>query len=202
MQNIHLGAVVLGLFILVWVISSVMKASQSAPQPPARRPMPPRRNDDDRDDQNREEEQKANPINQFLEEIDRMRQNRQQGGPPPVPKPNRPRPEQREQRPQQERPRPKPPQTTEKKAVPVLVPVNKPTHASSPEFSGSHITQAERLSAPIKIAKVQRATRRKKRVSNAMKLVQHVLRHKDGKAAALILREIFDEPKAKRKPKA
>jgi hypothetical protein len=207
-----MALVVLGLFVLVWIISAVVKASQDPgpKRPQGGRPRPV-------DPQPRAERTSNSDIDRFMAEIDRLRRKGEgapAGGRPaeqprPAPKPiierpsrleprakppepprrerERERDRDRRQRPSS-RPAPPPPPRTD--PVPVLRPV-----APEPPSTGA--------SAPIKPATT--AKTRATAVAGAasasqsavVQVLQTVLRDRNGPAAALILAEVFGEPRAR-----
>jgi hypothetical protein len=199
-----MALVVLGLFVLVWIISAVVKASQdSGPKrPPAGRPRPV--------EGPRAERTSNSDIDRFMAEIDRLRR-KGEGAPAgrgptpagPVPRPIVERPARVEPRPkppeprrerdrdrrqrQAARPTPAPPPLPRSEAVPVLRPVTPDAPATM-------------ASAPIKPAQTAKTTATttvssSTRASPIVETLQTVLRGRHGPAAALILAEIFGAPR-------
>ena len=212
-----MALVVLGLFVLVWIISAVVKASQDTgpKRPQAIRPRP-------RDPEPRVERTSNTDIDRFMAEIDRLRRKGEgapAGGRPaeqsrPAPKPIIDRPARLEPRPkpaepprrererdregdrerrqrQSSRPAPPPPPPVRTDPVPILRPV-----APEPPSTSA--------SAPIKPATTAktRATAVAGAASAAhspvVQVLQTVLRDRNGRAAALILAEVFGEPRGRR----
>src|SRR5215207_10373033 len=101
-----MALVVLGLFVLVWIISAVVKASQDPgpKRPPGNRPRPV-------EQQPRAERTSNSDIDRFMAEIDRLRRKGEgmpAGGRPA--EPQRPAPKPIIERPPRLEPRPKPPE--------------------------------------------------------------------------------------------
>lgn len=196
-----MALVVLGLFVLVWIISAVVKASQSAGPPrnaPVNRPRP---NPDAR-----VERTSNTDIDRFMAEIDRLRR-RGEGAPAgrpaepasrPViidrpasrPEPqSRPRPNER-QRERRPRPtvRPAPPASD---PVPVLRPIVPVSPSASPP--------APPPPPPAKVARVAKAAKPLVEVPNpVLQTLQSVLKSKQGPAVAFILSEILGDPPGRR----
>lgn len=208
----QMALVVLGLFVLVWIISAVVKASQDTgpKRRPDNRPRP--------TDGPRPERASNTDIDRFMAEIDRLRRKGEgapAGGRPvepqrPAPRPIIDRPPRLEQRPkppeprrererdhdrerrqrQSSRPTPPPPPSPRTEPVPVLRPV-----APEPPSTAA--------AAPIKPATT--AKTRATAVAGAasapnsavMQTIQSLLRDRSGPAAALILAELFGEPRAR-----
>lgn len=198
-----MALVVLGLFVLVWIISAVVKASQdTGPKRPAPRPRP--------TDAPRGERTSNSDIDRFMAEIDRLRrkgeghpagrpaEQSRPGGPKPVvergsrleqrPKPLEPRRE-RDRRPRATGGRsvPAPPPLPRGEPVPVLRPVTPepPTPPPAAPPKPARPARPAPVTAPVAVSPVA-------------KTVQDLLRSKEGPAAALILSEIFGEPRARR----
>ena len=207
-----MALVVLGLFVLVWIISAVVKASQDpGPKRPAPRPRP-------ADDAPRVERTSNSDIDRFMAEIDRLRRkgeglpaarSARPAAPPIIERPARdePRPRPTEARRERDRarrgrpprPAPAPPPLPRTGPVPVLRPVA-PVAPEPPSTTAS---------APIKPAQTARTTATTIVSSSApaspvMATLQTVLRGKQGPAAGVILAEIFGEPRGQKlmKPKA
>jgi len=206
-----MALVVLGLFVLVWIISAVVKASQDTG--PRRRPEPRPRPFDDRP---RVERTSSSDIDRFMAEIDRLRRKGEglpagsrPGEPRPAPRPIIERPRSLEPRPRttdlrrerererdrdrERRPRaitrpvPTPPPVTRTEPVPVLRPVTPERPAPPP-------------SAPPKPARPAKpiAVTAPPPVSPVAKTLEGLLRSPQGPAAALILAEVFGEPRSRR----
>jgi hypothetical protein len=206
-----MALVVLGLFVLVWIISAVVKASQDTG--PRRRPDGRPRPTDDRP---RVERTSSSDIDRFMAEIDRLRRkgeglpagNRpaeQRPAPRPIierprsleprPRPTEPHRERererdrdRERRPRTSRPVPTPPPLTRTEPVPVLRPVTPepPTPPpSTPAKPARPAKPAAILGAPPPVTPVA-------------KTLQGLLHSPQGPAAALILAEVFGEPRGRR----
>ncbi|HEX3150049.1 MAG TPA: hypothetical protein VHR66_18375 [Gemmataceae bacterium] len=201
-----MALVFIGLFVLVWVISAIYKASQdsSGKKPPASRQRP--------YNESRPIEKTSNSdIDRFMAEIDRLRRKgegapagRKVEQPRPVtqrPALDRPKTEprarpkepkrepDRERRTRQSRPAPPvPPPLPRVEALPVLRPVTPDapsTVASAPiKPARTRVTTATTVAGSAKISPV-------------METLQTVLRGKQGPAAAVILAEIFGEPRAR-----
>jgi hypothetical protein len=212
-----MALVVLGLFVLVWIISAVVKASQD--NGPRRRPEGRPRPFDDRP---RAERTSSSDIDRFMAEIDRLRRKGEglpaggrAGEPRPAPRPiiERPRslePRPRPQEPRRERerdrdrdrerrvrqaprpaPTPTPPPLTRTESVPILRPV-------APERPAPPPAAPPKPARPAKPAAVGAPPP----VSPVAKTLQSVLRSPQGPAAALILAEVFGEPRARRPMRA
>jgi hypothetical protein len=198
----QMALIVLGLFVLVWIISAVVKASQSSgpsgrQNSPASRPRP-------APDSPRVERTSETDIDRFMAEIDRLRR-RGEGAPSTRPQSPRPSPEprsragerrerERERRPRPvERPIPAPPPLPSE-SVPVLRPVAVTTRAAPapppppPAAPPKPVRPAKPAAAAVKVAPP----------SPVLVTLQGVLKSKHGLAAALILAEIFGEPPGRR----
>jgi len=210
-----MALVVLGLFVLVWIISAVVKASQD-PGPrrrPEGRPRP-------LDDRPRVERTSSSDIDRFMAEIDRLRRKGEgvpAGNRPGEPRPAAPRPiierprsleprprppeprrerererdrdRDRERRPRTtSRPAPTPPPPSRTELVPVLRPV-------APERPAPPPAAPPKPARPAKLAAAAGAL---PPVSPVAMTLQTVLRSPQGPAAALILAEVFGEPRARR----
>ena len=214
----NIGLVVLGLFVLVWIISAVVKATQDtgSKRPPASRPRPPA-------DAPRIEKTSNSDIDRFMAEIDRLR--RKGEGAPAGPASEKPRPVQRpvvertpraeprskpaEPRRERDRERrarqtsrpvpPAPPPLPMTDALPVLRPV-RPTVPTPPSTSASAPIKPARTATTIATTTVSRSTS----ASPVLETLRAVLRSNQGPAAAVILAEIFGEPRGRKavKPKA
>jgi hypothetical protein len=202
-----MALVVLGLFVLVWIISAVVKASQSAgpanrqaasrPRPIADSPRVERTSDTD--------------IDRFMAEIDRLRRRgepaptgRSPQGPRPIiergaagrsearPRPGERRDRERERRPRQQgRPTLTPPPLPVE-SVPVLRPVE-PIRPSIPSSPPPPPATPAKPARPAKLATVAKAP-----PSPVLLMIQGVLKSKHGPAAAVILAEILGEPPGRR----
>jgi hypothetical protein len=207
-----MALVVLGLFVLVWIISAVVKASQDTgpkrPQPERPRPA----------DAPRVERTTNNDIDRFMAEIDRLRRKGEgvpAGGRPaeeprPTPKPIIDRPPRLESRPkppdpprrererdrdrerrqrQSSRPAPPPP-PPRPDPVPVLRPV-----APEPPSTLAAAPIKPATTAKTKATAVAGAASAAH--SPVFQTLQTLLRDRNGPAAALILAEVFGEPRAR-----
>jgi hypothetical protein len=214
----EMALVVLGLFVLVWIISAVVKASQdpgskrSAPsssgRPRSSEPTPQRTSNSD--------------IDRFMAEIDRLRR-RGDGAPagrPPESRPapvitDRPRPlsqpeprprslERRERDRDRDRdrdrrqrtssrpaPTPAPPPLPKSEPVPILRPVA-PERPAPPAAPPAAPPKPARPVKPIAAAVAVAPP------SQVMQAIQALIKAKQGPAAALILGEIFGPPKGAR----
>jgi hypothetical protein len=222
----EMALVVLGLFVLVWIISAVVKASQDPgtrrtgpsasgrPRPPADA-TPQRTSNSD--------------IDRFMAEIDRLRRRGEgapSGGRPPQPRPappileraprplsqSEPRPrslERRERDRERERrprptsrpaPTPAPPPLPRSEPVPVLRPVapERPTAPERPAAPLSTPPIPPKPARPAKPATAAAVTGVIATPSPVLQALQSVLTSKQGPAAALILAEIFGPPKGLR----
>ena len=197
MQNIVL--VIIGLFVLVWVVSAIVKATQSN-APVQRGAPPPNRQRQQAADNSRVERTSNTDIDRFMAEIDRLR-NRGEGVPagkavePPRPSaPGQSRPKSSQRREKEPRPRanlrtvPPPPLPSE--PVPVLRPI---TPESAPPSTPAVPARTIR---PAKTAATAVAMQNK--ASPLLLTLQAVLKGKQGPAAALILAEIFGEAPGKK----
>jgi hypothetical protein len=189
-----MALVVLGLFVLVWIISAVVKASQdSGPkrQPPARvRPM---------DDAPRVERTSNSDIDRFMAEIDRLRRkgeglpagrsaDRPRPAPPVIERPKtlEPRRERdRDRRTRSPRPAPAPPPVRRTDPVPVLRPVTPEPPSAPPPPPTKPARPAKPIAAAVAVAPP----------SPVAQTIQSLLKSKQGPAAALILTEIFGSPR-------
>jgi len=205
-----MALVVLGLFVLVWIISAVVKASQD--NGPRRRPEARPRQFDDRP---HVERTSGTDIDRFMAEIDRLRRKGEgmpaggrPGEPRPAPRPiverprslePRPRPAEprrererdrdRERRPRTaSRPVPTPPPITRTEPVPVLRPV-------TPERPAPPPAAPPKPARPAKLAAILGAP---PPVSPVAKTLQGLLHSPQGPAAAVILAEVFGEPRGRR----
>lgn len=206
----QIALVVLGLFVLVWIISAVVKASQDTG--PRSRPGQGNRARPVTDIP-RTERTSDNDIDRFMAEIDRLRR-RGEGGPatarppelprqsrpvldrpplapPPRPEP-RPRPSERKDRDRERRVRlsqrpaaPPPPPAPE--SLPVLRPV-----APEPPPKPAPLRPAKPAATSATSA-VQAGP-----VSPLLETLQAVLKTRQGPGAAIILAEIFGEAPGKR----
>src|SRR5262245_5527829 len=195
-----MALIVLGLFVLVWIISAVVKASQSSGQSgrynsSASRPRP-------APESPRVERTSDTDIDRFMAEIDRLRR-RGEGAPStrsqpsrqtvePRTRPGERRDRERERRPRPvERPIPAPPPLPAE-SVPVLRPVA-PTTPAPPPPPPAAPPKPFRPAKPAAAAGVTIAP-----PSPVLQTLQGVLKSKHGPAAALILAEIFGEPPGRR----
>jgi len=196
LQNMTL--LIIGLFVLVWIISAVVKATQSnAPNP--RGAPPPNRQRQQAEDNPRVERTSNTDIDRFMAEIDRLR-NRGEGAPagkaaePPRPVAVPPRPRSGQRREKEQRPRailrstPPPPLPSE--PVPILRPIT-PESAppSTPAAPARTIRPAKTASTIVSM---------QNKASPLLVTLQTVLKGKQGPAAALILAEIFGEAPGKK----
>jgi hypothetical protein len=206
----QMALVVLGLFVLVWIISAVVKASQNS-SPPARsrnvsnRPQP-------ASDAPRVERTTETDIDRFMAEIDRLRRRGEagvpQGRPGEAPRPTtdtrpsaraepRPRgPEHRRDRERRPRPvvRPTPPPLPTE-SVPVLRPLapEPPAPPTGPPPPPPAPPKPVKPAKPAAAAAVKSAP-----PSPVLQTIQGVLKTRQGPAAALILAEILGEPPGRR----
>jgi hypothetical protein len=197
-----MALVVLGLFVLVWIISAVVKASQSAGPPrnaPVNRPRP---NPDARVERTSDTD-----IDRFMAEIDRLRRrgegtpaarpaepasrpviiDRSASRPESQPRP-RPTERQRERRP---RPTVRPAALSRPEPVPVLRPIVPVSPSASPP--------APPPPPPAKVARVAKAAKPLPEIPNpVLQTLQSVLKSKQGPAVAFILSEILGDPPGRR----
>jgi hypothetical protein len=197
----QMALIVLGLFVLVWIISAVVKASQSSGpsgryNSTASRPRPAQ-------DSPRVERTSDTDIDRFMAEIDRLRR-RGEGAPStrPQPRPSleprtrvgerRDRERERDRRPRPvDRPIPAPPPLPTE-SVPVLRPITPVAPAPPPPPPAAP-------PKPVRPAKPAVATAVKLPPPSPVLLtLQGVLKSKQGTAAAVILAEIFGEPPGRR----
>jgi hypothetical protein len=198
-----MALIVLGLFVLVWIISAVVKASQSSGptgryNSPASRPRP-------ASNSPRVERTSDTDIDRFMAEIDRLRR-RGEGAPSARPQP-RPSPEprtragerrdrerERERRPRPiERPMPAPPPLPTE-SVPVL----RPVAPIAPAAPAPPPPPPAAPPKPVRPAKPAAVTVKAAPPSPVLQTLQGVLKSKQGPVAALILAEIFGEPPGRR----
>lgn len=201
----QMALIVLGLFVLVWIISAVVKASQSSGpsgryNPSANRPRP-------APDSPRVERTSDTDIDRFMAEIDRLRRRgegapstrSQSPRPSPEPRPrvgerrerDRDRERERERRPRPiERPTPSPPPLPPE-SVPVLRPLAPAAPAPPPPPPAAP-------PKPVRPARPVAAAVKLPPPSPILLTLQGVLKSKQGPAAALILAEIFGEPPGRR----
>jgi hypothetical protein len=208
----QMALIILGLFVLVWIISAVVKASQDTG--PKSRPGGNSNRQRQQSDSPRVERTSETDIDRFMAEIDRLRRKGEgapAGRPPEQARPQprqdqrpssrgepRPRPQgerrdrdrERERRPRQsQRPAPPPPLPSE--SIPVLRPVAPPESPKAPPPPPP---------PPAKPAKPARPAAAQVKVappSAVLQTLQSVLKTKDGRAAALILAEIFGDPRGR-----
>jgi hypothetical protein len=224
----EMALVVLGLFVLVWIISAVVKASQDPggkrggpPQAGRQRPAPdatPQRTSN-------------SDIDRFMAEIDRLRRRgdgaaagrpvEQRPAPPPIierrpqsqpePRPRslerrerdrereRDRAKEKERRPRQTSPRPAAPPAPPPLPSSETVPVLRPV---APDRPAPPAAPPSTPAIPPKPARPARpaatAVAASGPVSPVLQTLQSVLNSKQGPAAALILAEIFGPPKGMR----
>ena len=214
----EIGLVVLGLFVLVWIISAVVKASQdpgSKRQTPAASRSRPA-------DNPRVERTSNTDIDRFMAEIDRLRR-RGEGAPvgrasapsprstiEPPPRPAqrsepRPRPVERERR-ERDRERERRPRTSPRPVAPPPplprtdpVPVLRPVAPEPPTAPGSppHIPPIP--PKPVRPARTTATTGVSAAPQSAVLQSLHsVLQSRQGPAVAVILAEIFGEPPGRR----
>ena len=74
--------VVIGMFVLVWVVSMVMKLTQAANQRPAPGPLPPPNRNRQPNQQSTPEKTTNSDLERFMAEIDKLRN---RGEAPPAP---------------------------------------------------------------------------------------------------------------------
>lgn len=205
MGNIVL--VVVGMFVLVWIISAVMKATQAAnPKPPARPLPPPNRNRPNNQQQPPAEKTTNSDLERFMAEIDKLRT----GGPkPPAPQPKaNPQPQRANQlaagRPQPNRTRannrkanvpPPVPKTPE--LPPVLRPIE-PVAPPATTAATSHTLAGFKQAKLARTAASGGGTERDS-VSPVLQTIQQILRTNQGPAVALVLKEIFGEPRCRQR---
>jgi hypothetical protein len=207
-----MALVVLGLFVLVWIISAVVKATQSANPPnrqAANRPRP--------NQEQRVERTSDTDIDRFMAEIDRLRRkgeglpagrgpqqaprpvaDRPASRPEPRPRPVADRRERERERERRPRPsvRPAPPPLPAADSVPVLRPIQPETVSTS----GPAAPMAPAAPPAAKLARLAKMAgpTGPEKPSPVLVALQSVLKSKQGPAAALILAEIFGEPPGKR----
>jgi hypothetical protein len=224
-----MALIILGLFVLVWIISAVVKASQD---PGGRRTGPtPAQRERERDRSGEATPQRTSnsDIDRFMAEIDRLRRRGEgapAGGRAPEQRPTspslaerpartqarsdpRPRPlerrererdrerereRERERRTRQSAPRsvPAPPPLPSSESVPVLRPVapERPAPPAAPPPAPPRPPRPARPAAAAAVAAASDTT-----PSPVLQTLQSVIRSKTGPAAALILAEIFGEPR-------
>ena len=195
--------VIIGLFVLVWIVSAIVKATQSKAPNQQRVAAPPNRQRQAQAADNPRVERTSNTdIDRFMAEIDRLR-NRGEGVPagravepprPSIPIELRPRPGQREEKEKERRTRanlrkvPPPPLPSE--PVPILKAI---TPESAPPSTPAVPARTIR---PTKTAAT--AVAMQNNASPLLLTLQTVLKGKQGPAAALILAEIFGEAPGKK----
>ncbi len=199
MQGQGIVLVIIGLFVLVWIISAVVKATQSTP--PNQRAAAANRQRQAA--ANRPVERTSNTdINRFMAEIDRLR-NRGEGAPAGRPAeqprvssaPLDARPKTGPRREKERRPRAvlrtvsPPPLPSE--PVPFLKPITAETQAGN-----STPSVPSRPNRPARTASTAIAIQAK--ASPLLETLQAVLKGKQGPATALILGEIFSESPGKK----
>jgi hypothetical protein len=210
-----MALVVLGLFVLVWIISAVVKASQDPgpKRPQGNRPRPV-------DPPPRAERTSNTDIDRFMAEIDRLR--RKGEGLPAgsrAPEPQRPaqapiierpprleprprpaepprrereRDRDRERRPRQSgRPAPPPTAPARTDPVPVLRPVTPEPPSTAPSAPIKPATTSKTKATAVAGAASAGAA------SPVLQTLQSLLKDRNGPAAALILAEVFGEPRAR-----
>jgi hypothetical protein len=212
----EMALVVLGLFVLVWIISAVVKASQDTG--PKGRPAGANRPRPD-PDAPRVERTSNTDIDRFMAEIDRLRQRGQgaPGGRPSEPPRAAPRPVGESRPSQRAEPRPRPSERrdrerererererdrrTRQAARPPLAPPPLPSEPVpvlrpvAPEAPAAPPPPPPPPPKPVKPAKPAAAAQPKAALpSPILQTLQGVLKSKQGPAAALILAEIFGEP--------
>ncbi|WP_029631921.1 hypothetical protein [Zavarzinella formosa] len=203
---------VIGMFVLVWIVSAVMKASQSA-NPPRPTTPPPNRN---RPNQQQKQPEKTtnSDLERFMAEIDKLR-TRGEAPPPPQTRPAanprpprinqpatargetpaRPRGERRPNNRRSSAPPPLPPKSAE---VPVLRPVT-PVEPAGPTGGGTAHTLPGFKQAKIARTASSGGGTLREEVSPVMKTLQTILKGDQGPAIAMVLTEIFGEPRCRRK---
>ena len=210
-----MALVVLGLFVLVWIISAVVKASQDTgpKRPNGGRPRPV-------DAQPRVERTSNSDIDRFMAEIDRLRR-KGEGAPAGGRAADEPRPAQKPiiDRPPRLESRPKPPEPPRRErererdrdrerrqrqssrpAPPPPPPRTDPVPVLRPVAPEPPTTSA---SAPIKPATTAKtkatavAGASSAASSPVFQTLQTLLRDRNGPAAALILAEVFGDPRAR-----
>jgi hypothetical protein len=199
-----MALVVLGVFVLVWIISAVVKATQNTPPPNrggANRPRP--------NNEPRPERTSDTDIDRFMAEIDRLRRRGeghsagrgQQKGPGSVAdRAGRPEPRpraidrSRDRRPRPLSSKPAPPPLPAVQSVPVLRPIQQEaTSPQAPPAPGA--PPAAKLARAAKMAPLLAAVAKP---SPVLESLQAVLKGKNGYATAVILAEILGEPPGKR----
>ena len=213
-----MALIVLGLFVLVWIISAVVKASQD----PGSKRQPPTANRSRPADAPRVERTSNTDIDRFMAEIDRLRR-RGEGAPvgraagqaprpttiEPPPRPAqrsepRARPVERERRERESERKPRttsrpvaptPPPLPRTDPVPVLRPVvSEPTTAPG---SPPHVPAIP--PKPVRPARTSATTGVSAAPQSAvLQALQSVLQSRQGPAVAIILTEIFGEPPGRR----
>lgn len=210
----QMALIILGLFVLVWIISAVVKASQDTG--PKSRPSGNANRQRQQDSSQRIERTSETDIDRFMAEIDRLRRKGDgaaAGRPPEQARPQprqeqrpssrgepRPRPQgdrrdrdrERERR-QRQSQRPTPPPPLPSESIPVLRPVSAP---ESPKTPAPPPPPPAKPAKPAKPASVRVASTAPP--SALLQTIQGILKNKQGPAAALILAEIFGEPPGKR----
>jgi hypothetical protein len=203
-----MALVVLGLFVLVWIISAVVKASQDSG---SRREPSPARSQPGGGQAQRVERTSNSDIDRFMAEIDRLRR-RGDGAPagraaePPRPAPrpvepvraesrveSRPRPSERRERDRDRERRPRaaarpapPPPPPRSEPIPVLRPVAPEPPPAAPPPPPKPLRPAKPAAAATAVAIAP--------PSPVLQTLQSVLKGKHGPAAAIILAEIFSDP--------
>jgi len=209
----QMALIILGLFVLVWIISAVVKASQDSG--PKARPGAGGNRQRQQENPQRIERTSETDIDRFMAEIDRLRRKGEgaaTGRPPEPPRQQsrqgesrpsnrgeaRPRPggvehrereRERERRPKQQAPRPAPPPPLPAESIPVLRPVkpDMPSAPPPPPPPPAKLARPARLATQVIAAPP----------SAVLQTLQSVLKTRDGRAAALILAEIFGDPRGR-----
>lgn len=202
---------VIGMFVLVWFVSFIMKANQAANQRPAPRPNP-SQNRDRQDDRRPAPEKTTNSdLERFMAEIDKLR-NRGDAQPPRPPAQNPPRkiqpapsrtaegnpkPRVDKKPPQPRKPVVSPPPLPSKAAeVPVLRPIAPPAPTPPPATSvgTSHTLAGFKQAKAAKISSASESTD-----TPVLKSLQSILKSQQGPGLAFALSEILGEPRCRKK---
>jgi hypothetical protein len=210
-MNLGFPLIIIVIFLVVWIISNVIRAQQDAAQAAARRTAGNRASGNRSAPVARVEKTSTSDIDRFLQEIDRLRRKEgQQKAPvqesPPAAAPPR---EKRQQTrpPQPKRAQPKPKPTIERKALPSLPPPPSmaPEPAEPPRTGLQNATPVElkypevqsygRTATP---ARPSRPAQAATPMSDSLALLQTLFRTKQGTAAAVLLHEILGRPKCRR----
>lgn len=212
--------VVIGMFVLVWVVSMVMKLTQAANQRPAPGPLPPPNRNRQPNQQSTPEKTTNSDLERFMAEIDKLRNRGEapparprpagNGNPPARPAqpsriggeaPQRARAERKpaERKPaNNRRPNAPPPLPSKTDEVPVLRPVTPPPEVIPTGGGTTHTLPGFKQARLARTAASGGGTLREE-VSPVLKTLQTILKTDQGPAIAMVLTEIFGEPRCRRK---